>query len=84
MLADKESFMKLDIKAFPKEDLIVDRVGNVFLKRTAVLNLLECSAQALSTTYKRKGLRPLDRYIRGHKVYVLADVERIYNKREDY
>ena len=76
--------MKLDVSSFPKTDLIVDGVGNVFLKRTAVARIMGCSLPALATTYKRKGLRPLDRYIRGHKVYVLADVEKIYNRRESY
>ena len=84
MACENDGYMKLDVSAFPKTDLIVDGVGNVFLKRTAVARIMGCSLPALATTYKRKGLRPLDRYIRGHKVYVLADVEKIYNRRESY
>ena len=84
MQQEKPIYKKLDIKMFAKSEIIVDLAGNVFLKRQAVARLFQCSLPALATTYKRKGLRPLDRYIKGFKTYLLDDVERMYNKRERY
>lgn len=84
MQHEKPIYKKLDTKMFAKRDIVIDLAGNVFLKRQAVARLFQCSLQALSTTYKRKGLRPLDRYIQGFKTYLLDDVERMYNQREKY
>lgn len=69
---------------FSANDVITDLAGNVFLKREAVAKLFQCSLPTLATTYKRKGLRPLDRYVKGYKVYVLEDVEQMYNRRSAY
>ncbi|MBR3603079.1 MAG: hypothetical protein IKL48_00040 [Elusimicrobiaceae bacterium] len=69
-------------KNFSPTELVKDRVGNVFIKRTAVAKLFETSLVSLSTTFKQRGLRPLDRYVKGYKVYLLEDVEAYYNRRE--
>lgn len=84
MKSEKANYKKLDIKMFKPADVIKDLAGNVFLKRQAVARLFQCSLVVLTTTYKRKGLRPMDRYIAGHKTYLLDDVERFYNLRENY
>ena len=75
---------KLDVRIFPNAEVITDLAGNTFLTRTAVARLFGCSLPTLATTYKRKGLRPLDRYVNGYKVYLLDDVERFYNRRAAY
>lgn len=81
---EKATYKKLDVKMFKPADVIKDLAGNVFLKRQAVARLFQCSLVVLTTTYKRKGLRPMDRYIAGYKTYLLDDVERFYNLRENY
>lgn len=69
---------------FSAKEIVRDRVGNVFLKREAVAALLGCSLVSLAMTHKRKGLRPLERYIKGFKTYLLEDVEAYYNRRESW
>lgn len=81
---EKPVYKKLDLSMFKKGEIITDIAGNKFVKRQAVARLFQCSLVVLTTTYKRKGLRPLDRYISGYKTYLLEDVERMYNKREAY
>lgn len=78
----EEQYMRLKVEGFSDEEIVLDWVGNVFLTRRAVARVLGCSLTTLATTYKRKGLRPLDRYVGGKKVYVFEDVEKIYNRRE--
>jgi hypothetical protein len=75
---------KLDVRIFPNAEVITDLAGNTFLTRTAVARLFGCSLPTLATTYKRKGLRPLDRYVNGRVVYLLEDVELMYNRRATY
>ena len=75
---------KLDVRIFPNAEVITDLAGNTFLTRTAVARLFGCSLPTLATTYKRKGLLQLDRYIQGYKVYLLDDVEKFYNRRSAY
>ena len=75
---------KLDVRIFPNAEVITDLAGNTFLTRTAVARLFGCSLPTLATTYKRKGLRPLDRYVNGRVVYLLEDVELMYNRRANY
>lgn len=66
------------------KEVVTDLAGNTFLTRQAVARLFGCSLPTLATTYKRKGLRPLDRYVKGYKVYLLDDVEQMYNRRAAY
>lgn len=79
---------KLDVRIFKNtaktKEVITDLAGNIFLTRAAVARLFGCSLPTLATTYKRKGLRPLDRYVNGRVVYLLEDVELMYNRRTDY
>lgn len=84
MQQNKLAYKKLNVKMFKAKEVITDLAGNTFLTRQAVARLFGCSLPALATTYKRKGLRPLDRYIKGYKTYLLEDVERFYNLRENY
>ena len=84
MANEKWVYKKLNLKMFSADDVITDLAGNVFLKREAVAKLFQCSLPTLATTYKRKGLLTLDRYISGHKVYLIDDVERFYNQRAAY
>lgn len=88
MKNEKLVYKKLDVRIFKNtakcKEVITDMAGNVFLTRNAVARLFGCSLPALATTYKRKGLRPLDRYVKGYKVYVLEDVEQMYNRRSAY
>ena len=77
-------YKKLNLKMFSKADLIQDLAGNTFIKRQAVARLFQCSLETLATTYKRKGLLPLDRYVKGHCIYLLEDVEQMYNQRAAY
>ena len=63
------------------KEVITALAGNTFLTRQAVARLFGCSLPTLATTYKRKGLRPLDRYVNG---YLLDDVEQMYNRRAAY
>lgn len=88
MASEKQAYKKIDVQIFkntPKnKEIITDLAGNTFLTRQAVARLLGCSLPTLATTYKRKGLRPLDRYIQGYKVYMLDDVEEMYNRRSAY
>lgn len=84
MKQEKLAYKKLNVKMFKAKEVITDLAGNTFLTRQAVARLFGCSLPALATTYKRKGLRPLDRYIKGYKTYLLEDVERFYNLRENY
>ena len=84
MKQEKLTYKKLNVKMFKAKEVITDLAGNTFLTRQAVARLFGCSLPALATTYKRKGLRPLDRYIKGYKTYLLEDVERFYNLRENY
>ena len=84
MANEKAIYKKLDVNMFNPADVIKDLAGNIFLKRSAVAQLFQCSLVVLTTTYKRKGLRPMDRYIDGFKPYLLEDVERFYNLRENY
>jgi len=80
----KPIYKKLDVKMFDRKEIIKDLAGNLFLKRQAVARLFQCSLETLATTYKRKGLRPLDRYIKGCSIYLLEDVEQMYNRRAEY
>ena len=75
---------KLDVRIFPNAEVISDLAGNTLLTRTAVARLFGCSLLTLATTYKRKGLLQLDRYVQGYKVYLLDDVEKFYNRRSAY
>ena len=88
MKSEKLVYKKLDVRIFKNtakyKEVITDMAGNVFLTRNAVARLFACSLPTLATTYKRKGLRPLDRYVKGYKVYVLEDVEQMYNRRSAY
>lgn len=84
MAGEKPTYIKLDINKFQKNEIVVDSVGNVFLKRTTVAKIMGCSLPVLATTFKRKGLRPMDRYINGFKAYFIEDVEKAYNRREEY
>ncbi|WP_432635756.1 hypothetical protein [Candidatus Avelusimicrobium sp.] len=81
-------YKKLDVRIFKNtaktKEVITDLAGNTFLTRAAVARLFGCSLPTLATTYKRKGLRPLDRYVNGRVVYLLEDVEMMYNRRADY
>ena len=81
-------YKKLDVRIFKNTDkakeVITDLAGNTFLTRQAVARLFGCSLPTLATTYKRKGLLPLDRYINGRVGYLLEDVEMMYNRRADY
>ena len=85
---DKCVYKKLDVRMFKNtskvKEVITDLAGNTFLTRQAVARLFGCSLPTLATTYKRKGLRPLDRYVKGYKVYLLDDVEMMYNRRAAY
>ncbi len=82
------TYKKLDVRIFKNtaknKEVITDLAGNIFLTRQAVARLFGCSLPTLGTTYKRKGLRPLDRYVNGRVVYLLEDVEMMYNRRADY
>lgn len=84
MKNEKLTYKKLDKRIFKNKEIITDLAGNTFLTRNAVARLFGCSLPTLATTYKRKGLRPLDRYINGYKVYLLDDVEMMYNRRAAY
>ena len=88
MKSEKMAYKKLDVRIFKNtakhKEIITDLAGNTFLTRTAVARLFGCSLPALATTYKRKGPRPLDRYVKGYKVYLLDDVEQMYNRRAAY
>lgn len=88
MKSEKMAYKKIDVRIFKNtakhKEIITDLAGNTFLTRTAVARLFGCSLQTLATTYKRKGLRPLDRYVNGYKVYLLDDVEQMYNRRAAY
>lgn len=88
MKSEKMAYKKIDMRIFKNtakhKEIITDLAGNTFLTRTAVARLFGCSLPALATTYKRKGLRPLDRYVKGYKVYLLDDVEQMYNRRATY
>lgn len=88
MKSEKMAYKKIDVRIFKNtakhKEIITDLAGNTFLTRTAVARLFGCSLPTLATTYKRKGLRPLDRYVKGYKVYLLDDVERFYNRRAAY
>lgn len=81
---EKMAYKKLDVKMFKAKEVITDLAGNTFLTRQAVARLFGCSLPTLATTYKRKGLLQLDRYVKGYKVYLLDDVERFYNRRAAY
>ncbi len=85
---DKCVYKKLDVRMFKNtskvKEVITDLAGNTFLTRQAVARLFGCSLPTLATTYKRKGLLQLDRYVQGYKVYLLDDVERFYNRRAAY
>ncbi len=85
---EKMAYKKLDVRMFKNtskvKEVITDLAGNTFLTRQAVSPFLGCSLPTLATTYKRKGLRPLDRYVKGYKVYLLDDVEQMYNRRAAY
>lgn len=88
MSNEKMAYKKLDVRIFKNtsknKEIITDLAGNTFLTRQAVARLFGCSLPTLATTYKRKGLRPLDRYVKGYKVYLLDDVEQMYNRRAAY
>jgi hypothetical protein len=88
MKSEKMAYKKIDVRIFKNtakhKEIITDLAGNTFLTRTAVARLFGCSLPTLATTYKRKGLRPLDRYVKGYKVYLLDDVEQMYNRRAAY
>lgn len=88
MKSEKMAYKKIDVRIFKNtakhKEIITDLAGNTFLTRTAVARLFGCSLPTLATTYKRKGLRPLDRYVGGYKVYLLDDVEQMYNRRAAY
>ena len=88
MKSEKMAYKKIDVRIFKNtakhKEIITDLAGNTFLTRTAVARLFGCSLPSLATTYKRKGLRPLDRYVKGYKVYLLDDVEQMYNRRAAY
>lgn len=88
MKSEKMAYKKIDVRIFKNtakhKEIITDLAGNTFLTRTAVARLFGCSLPTLATTYKRKGLRPLDRYVKGYKVYLLDDVEQMYNRRATY
>lgn len=88
MVNKKQAYKKLDVRIFKNtsknKEIITDLAGNTFLTRQAVARLFGCSLPTLSTTYKRKGLLPLDRYVQGYKVYLLDDVEAMYNRRSAY
>lgn len=84
MKKDELAIKKLDVRIFPNAEVITDLAGNTFLTRTAVARLFGCSLPTLATTYKRKGLLQLDRYVQGYKVYLLDDVEKFYNRRSAY
>lgn len=77
-------YKKLDINALAKHKgwVLSDLVGNLFLTRQAVAAILGCSLVSLCMTHKRNGLKPLDRYVKGRKPYLLEDVECYYNRRE--
>lgn len=77
-------YKKLSIKNFPPESVITDKAGNNYITRKGVALLLDISLPALATTAKKNGLCPLGRYIRGHKPYLLEDVEQYYNIREKW
>lgn len=85
---DKCVYKKLDVRMFKNtskvKEVITDLAGNTFLTRQAVARLFGCSLPTLATTYKRKGLLQLDRYVQGYKVYLLDDVEKFYNRRSAY
>lgn len=78
----KPVFKKLSADSFDENEKIIDRFGNVFIKREAVAQALGTSLTALSTTFKEMGLKPINRYLNGFKPYLLEDVEAIYNQRE--
>jgi len=80
----KQTYKKLDIKMFDRKEIIKDLAGNTFIKRQGVARLFQCSLETLATTYKKKGLCPLDRYIKGCVIYLLEDVEQMYNRRAAY
>lgn len=88
MKNEKLAYKKLDWRMFKNttdcKEIITDRIGTKYLTRIAVARLFDTSFPTLSTTYKRKGLRPLDRYVQGYKVYLLEDVEEMYNRRQKY
>lgn len=78
----KPAYKKLDVnKHFHASEVVVDRVGNIFVKRQAVAAILGVSLVALATTYKKKGLLPIDHYVGKCKPYLLEDVEQMYNAR---
>lgn len=80
----KPVYKELDIDVLLRHKgwVIKDLVGNLFLTRQAVAAILGCSVVSLCMTHKRNGLRPLDRYVKGHKPYLLEDVQAYYNRRE--
>jgi hypothetical protein len=78
----KPIFKKLTEKHFKDDEKIVDRFGNIFIKKEAVAEILGTSLTALQTTFKKRGLKPIDRYLNGFKPYFLEDVEKAYNQRE--
>lgn len=75
-------YKKLTINMFPAKEIIKDRAGNVFITRRGVCALLGTTLQTLNTTLRQKGLKPVSRYIKKHKPYLLEDVEQAYNLRD--
>lgn len=77
----KPVYKKLSLKMFRPGEIITDRAGNVFVTRKGVCAVLGTNPQTLNTTYRAKGLVPVNRYIKKHKPYLLEDVEQAYNLR---
>ncbi len=82
MQQEKPVYKKLSSDDFAASEVIRDRAGNVFITRRGVADLLGVSLQTLNTTCKLAGLRPLDRFIKQRRPYMLEDVEAFYNRRQ--
>ncbi|WP_176777464.1 hypothetical protein [Candidatus Avelusimicrobium faecicola] len=77
-------YKKIPLTCFRPNEIVRDRVGNIFITREGVAAVFGISLVALSTTAKKRGLLPLARYIKGVKPYVLEDVEEYYNRRSKW
>ena len=78
----KPIYKKIPINVFRKNEILRDRAGNLFITAEGVCSLLGTSRQTLNTSLRAAGLKPINRYINGHRPYMLEDVEQIYNLRK--
>ncbi|MGB2579421.1 hypothetical protein AAIR98_001340 [Elusimicrobium simillimum] len=67
--------MTFDLRFFNPDEVVIDTMGNRFIKRCGVARFLGCSIMALHKTHTKKGLSPLIRRVNGYVVFVPEDVK---------